>query len=374
LTNNPFCDIIISPRYYSERVKKMKKLLAIIIAAIMLVSVFAFNASAATETKTLEVKWNAGYVGSATNANWTNKINPTGGSYSYSDIIDMGPAGSTITFTDTIPGFASNAAYTISVWTKSGDDYVLDTTAANVVGVGGNGKNVYNFVTTEDNQGIRISYRSEQSDSLTPVFEDVYVDGVKVDTTWAKGYVKPDGTVTSGNAYSRSEVIVVAKKGSVVSFADTNKNGSQYASSGAAVFSTWKQEGGNWVYAGTSVNGDQARDTLSSTENVTYTYTSTKDNEYVRLCYQSLQSTSYTPADSARPVVTLTSPVAETTAAATTSAPTTTAAPVTTAAPATTTAPSVTPAPETGDATSVVVLASLIAVITLAGVTVGKKR
>ena len=97
MTNNPFCGIIISPRYYTERVKK---LLAIILAAIMLVSVFALPASAATEIKTVEVKWNFGYVGSSTNSNYATQIHPTGSNYSYSDVIDMGPAGSTITFTE----------------------------------------------------------------------------------------------------------------------------------------------------------------------------------------------------------------------------------------------------------------------------------
>ena len=126
------------------------------------------------------------------------------------------------------------------------------------------------------------------------------------------------------------------------------------------------------IDASKSVDGARVYDTATGTGNATYTYTSTKDNELVRLTYRSEQAASYTPADSARPVVTLTSPVAETTAAATTSAPTTQAP--TTQAPATTTAPSVTPAPETGDTTSIVVLASLIAVITLAGVAVGKKR
>ena len=355
----------------------MKKLLAILIAAIMLVSVFALPASAATETKTVNVKWNFGYVKN------NGTIVENGSAYSYSDVIDMGPAGSTITFTDAIPGFSSASAYVISFWKKDGSNYVIDSEAAHIKGGTGSGSITYNFVTTVDNQAVRLTYHSGQTTSKTPEFEEVFIDGVKVETAWHCGYVgspthgsSPNKIVENGPNYSYSDVIVVPKAGSKVSFTDSNKaggNSNGYASASAAVFSTWTKDGENWVIDSTkSVDGAQVYNTATGTGGATYTYTSTKDNELVRLTYRSEQAASYTPADSARPVVTLTSPVAETTAAATTSAPTTQAP--TTQAPATTTAPSVTPAPETGDTTSIVVLASLIAVITLAGVAVGKKR
>ena len=226
----------------------MKKILSLALALVMVLSLAAFSVSAENyEEKVIEAKWNFGYVGSSTNtAGFVNVLNPNGGSYSYSDVIDMGPAGSTISFADEASGYASAAAYVFSFWKKNGEEFELDLEANNIPGYSITATRDYEFVTTEDNQAIRVTYRSEQA-------------------------------------------------------------------------------------------------------------------------------ASYTPADSARPVVTLTSPVAETTAAATTSAPTTTAAP-TTQAPTTTTSPTVTPAPETGDTTSIVVLASLIAVITLAGVAVGKKR
>ena len=153
----------------------------------MLVSVFALPASAATETKTVEVKWNFGYVGSSTNSNYANKIHPTGSNYSYSDVIDMGPAGSTITFTEDNSAYASNAAYIFSFWKKVGDEYVIDTEAKNIPGANNKDqKRVYTFTTTEDNQSIRISFHSGQTTSYTPYyFPTVYVGGTAVETTWS---------------------------------------------------------------------------------------------------------------------------------------------------------------------------------------------
>ena len=198
----------------------MKKLISVTLALVMILSVFAFSASAVTyEDKVIEVNWQLGYVGSSTNTSgYVNVLNPNGGSYSYSDVIDMGPAGSTITFADDTSAYASAAAYVISFWTKNGDSYELDLTAGNIPGGKGASRS-YEFVTTEDNQAIRVTYRSEQKADMTPEFEEIFVDGVKVDTNWNFGYVKADGSiVASGSAYSYTDVIVVAKAGSKVTF------------------------------------------------------------------------------------------------------------------------------------------------------------
>ena len=67
-------------------------------------------------------EWKLGYVGSSSNSSWSEKLNPTGGLYSYSEVINLGPAGSTITFTDDNTNangdgnFASAAAYVFSSW------------------------------------------------------------------------------------------------------------------------------------------------------------------------------------------------------------------------------------------------------------------
>ena len=46
------------------------------------------------------IEWHLGYIGSETNSRWMEKLNPNGTYYSYSDVINLGPAGSTVTFTD----------------------------------------------------------------------------------------------------------------------------------------------------------------------------------------------------------------------------------------------------------------------------------
>ncbi|MBQ7384211.1 MAG: SGNH/GDSL hydrolase family protein, partial [Clostridia bacterium] len=138
---------------------------------------------------TLSVNWNFGYVGSSTNGqNYVNKINPNGNYYSYSDIIVIEKAGTTITFTDnnaddlTSPSFASAAAYVISHWKQEGGDWVIDTSKAQCAGAGNNssgsvitvnstgatGTATYTYTTTSDNECIRLCYRSGQTATATP--------------------------------------------------------------------------------------------------------------------------------------------------------------------------------------------------------------
>lgn len=147
------------------------------------------------ERATVEVKWNFGYVGSDKNTQgYVNKIKPKGGSYSYTDVINIAKAGTKISFTDDNTnsggdtGFASAAAYVVSSWKMENGEWVVDTTGANYVG-SGNGKSdiaaptadgkgvVYTYVTSKDDENIRLCFRSGQSSSFTPEqFPTVYVE------------------------------------------------------------------------------------------------------------------------------------------------------------------------------------------------------
>ena len=152
----------------------------------------------------LEVAWHLGYVASSTNQYATpNAINPTGGMYSYSDVITIPKAGTTITFADDNTNsngdtnFASNAAYVISSWKKSGDNWVIDLDRANfpggsttdnpIVKSNVSGVLTYSYTTTYDNENIRLCYRSGQSDSFTPA---------KYPTVYSE-YNKAPGTIAS---------------------------------------------------------------------------------------------------------------------------------------------------------------------------------
>ena len=142
----------------------------------------------------LEVTWHLGYVASSTNQYATpNAINPSGGKYSYSDVITIPKAGTTITFVDDNTnsngdtGFASALAYVISSWKKSGDEWVIDLDRANYAGSGStvsqvvesyiDGVVTYSYTTTYDNENIRLCYRSGQQTNFTPAkYPTVYAE------------------------------------------------------------------------------------------------------------------------------------------------------------------------------------------------------
>ncbi len=146
------------------------------------------------EAATVEVNWYPGYVGSDKNSQgFVNKIKVNGGSYSYTDVITISKAGTKIYFTDDNTnsngdsGFASAAAYVISSWKMENAEWVLDTEGANYRGCGkaesdiskvsDDGKAVtYFYVTSKDNENIRLCFRSGQSTSFTPAdYPTVYV-------------------------------------------------------------------------------------------------------------------------------------------------------------------------------------------------------
>lgn len=137
------------------------------------------------------VVWHLGYVGSSTHSTSAYKINPAGGKYSYTDVIVIEKAGTEISFVDDNTNsdgdsnFASTAAFVISSWKKSGDDWVIDKSGMNIAGTGsatsaiatpGAGSVTYTYVTDKDNEAIRLCYRSGQSTTFTPAaFPTVYI-------------------------------------------------------------------------------------------------------------------------------------------------------------------------------------------------------
>jgi hypothetical protein len=274
-------------------------------------------------------EWKLGYVGSSSNSSWPEKLNPTGGLYSYSEVINLGPAGSTITFTDDNTNsngdgnFASAAAYVFSSWKKEGGEWVLDIggykangTEADYVDV--NGARTYTYVSEKDNECIRLCFRSGQSSSFTPAAYPVVTvtstkqpvvekdappaettapaapTGTELNIKWNAGYV---GSSTNGygfanainpneNNYAYSDVIEIAKKGTKVTFID---RASGSTSGNAYVVSFWKLEGGNWVIDTTKHNipGGGQYVIKSVSGGMEYTYISSEDNECIRFCFRS---------------------------------------------------------------------------------------
>ena len=123
--------------------------------------------------------WFLGYVGSDTNSSYPEKLNKTGGYYSFSDVINLGPAGSTITFTDDNTNangdtnFASAAAYVFSSWKKSNGTWELDKSGYKANGTmalytDDAGARTYTYTSEKDNECIRLCFRSGQTNSFTP--------------------------------------------------------------------------------------------------------------------------------------------------------------------------------------------------------------
>lgn len=148
--------------------------------------------STPSEPSVLEgVKWSLGYVGSSSHSSYAYKINPTGGSYSMTDVIKLEKAGTEISFTDDNTNsngdknFASAAAFVVSSWKESNGSFVIDRDGVNIAGSGstesvvatpGNGSVTYKYVSSKDNEYIRLCYRSGQSASFTPAaFPTVYI-------------------------------------------------------------------------------------------------------------------------------------------------------------------------------------------------------
>ena len=275
--------------------------------------------------------WFLGYVGSDSNSSWKEKLNKTGGMYSYSDVINLGPAGSTITFTDDNTNangdtnFASAAAYVFSTWKKTNGIWELDKSGYNANGTmavytDDAGARTYTYTSEKDNECIRLCFRSGQSTSFTPAAYPVVTvnstkepvvelddpnaglettapaapSGTALDTKWIIGYVgsstNPYGYANGINPtevnYAYSEVIEIAKKGTKITFTDEwfgSTSGNAY------VLSFWKKEGNDWVIDLDKPNISGGGQYVISTENhgVVYTYISSEDNECVRFCFRS---------------------------------------------------------------------------------------
>ena len=289
------------------------------------------EAPAVLQDYVVDVKWSLGYVGSSSNSSWKEKLNPSGTYYSYSEVINLGPAGSTITFTDDNTNsngdgnFASAAAYVFSSWKKSNGVWVIDTAGYNADGstanyTDDNGARIYTYTSEKDNECIRLCFRSGQSGSFTPAAYPVVTvnstkqpvvekddpnagtettapaapTGTALNVKWNAGYVgsstNPYGYANmlnpSGGAYSYTDVIEIAKKGTKVTFTDT-KNGS--TSGNAYVLSFWKKDGNDWVIdlSKPNIAGGGQYIATSTSAGVVYTYISSEDNECIRFCFRS---------------------------------------------------------------------------------------
>ena len=110
--------------------------------------------------------WNFGYVGADTDPNYPRAICDSDSEYLYSDIIELGKAGTKITVIVENPAFDIKEILTISFWEKNGGDFVLYDEAPHVKSTDSGevkreerGVAYYTYVSSTNGECIRFSYR-----------------------------------------------------------------------------------------------------------------------------------------------------------------------------------------------------------------------
>lgn len=126
----------------------------------------------------------------------------------------------------------------------------------------------------------------------------VGTDGYATNIEWEAGYVgAPDNQYAGpwalsnpnwNSGYRRTQVFTVPNRGTTLVWSESTSKGTQ--SSAALIVSSWKQEEGAWVIDknGTYVRGSGTTSNTyttydSSSQTITYTYTTASDNEHLRL-------------------------------------------------------------------------------------------
>ena len=279
------------------------------------------------------LQWFCGYASSASNTNGSAKeVRLASADYAHSGLFTVPKAGTKISYT--INTDNPNNAYNAFTRYKLEDGrYVYDVgydAKSTVVKDG----YTYTYVTTYDNEVLRLSVRANKSYKDIAVDAPVTVkwevtgekgtasDEVVLKTEWpdpellsmvtgapliatseVKGLQWHDGyigsqyhdsqafniTSPSNQDYEYSDVFTVPKAGTTVYFFDqtfTDFDGSSYASTSVMTVSHWKKEGSNWVFDKSKeyLNGCDVYNVLMTENYRLYAYTTTEDNENLRLC------------------------------------------------------------------------------------------
>ncbi len=321
------------PKHKEENIMhSFKKIISVLLLAAMLVStlallpfsVFAEEATAAPaatdKESVLPVKWNKGFVGSKTNNGNKNKISAsTTAGYSYSDLIVIPKKGTKIYFTDDVSSVATFDVFVFSEWKKSGSSYVIDDVeGTNLFGTSSfngmgstkvSGGQAYEYITDKDNQVIRLCYHSKSHSSDVTVYQILtsdkstkqqYADtnftakfesdGTVSGIRWFCGYAS-SATNTNGSAketkphskdYLHSGYIEVPEAGTTVTFTTPSTHTPNNAFNGITVY---EKKGEGYVYSD-GLDGLNARIYKNSGGKHTYTFTTSKDNEVIRVCFK----------------------------------------------------------------------------------------
>jgi hypothetical protein len=281
----------------------------------------------------LDVKWNLGYVGSMGNAlGYENALGSLGNpstTYRHTDVVCIEKSGTTVWFTEKgsgSSGFCARTGYSISSWKEVDGVYVIDPEGANYPGTDGvsagiaerNGNTMtYTYTTSKDKEYLRFCFciTNDLDASGNVIYPKVYYEYTGFPGTFAEQcaldsspvYFMPDKTVTGVrwfdgyvgsqfndmyyvneirpyySTYSYTSIITVPKAGTTISFTDS---AAPFADTAVWVISSWRAAGETWVLDTDGANftaQDPAFLTDSNGQN-TYSYTTRRDNEHLRLC------------------------------------------------------------------------------------------
>lgn len=284
---------------------------------------------------TVEVDWISGYYGSMTkpSASEYNAFVAGGTAYYTTNMIVVPKAGTTVYCTDAYAGYTSNAAYAISTWMMKGDNswgllggIPGHGTTTNMVSTQTNvGQSMsyteetgvtYFYTTTYDNEAICFSIRVDSESNPYPTvtykentgnagaLADAGYDADKAhllvtDLGWRYGYVATadntlKNTYGSGTLYSErtgsnscvftySDIMPIYGKGTKLTFTDGNKvSGGDFLADSVYAFAVYDNAAGTTLNTTKSVKG--VTYTANADGSRTYTYTTTADVEYVRVC------------------------------------------------------------------------------------------
>ena len=276
------------------------------------------------------LQWFCGYASSATNTNGSAKeVRHASNAYAFSGLILVPKAGTKITYTSSASNNAFNA---FTRYKLEGGRYIYDVGYDATSTLVKNGT-TYTYITQYDNEVIRLCVKCDKGYTDIAVAAPVTVkweqtnekgtasDDVVLKTEWpdaellslvtgapliatseVKGLQWYDGYIGSqyhdtqafkianGNAdYDYCDVFTVPKAGTTVYFFDqtfTDFDDSSYASTSVMTISHWKLEGGKWVFDKTKeyLNGCDVYNVLMTKNYRLYAYTTTEDNENLRIC------------------------------------------------------------------------------------------
>lgn len=309
--------------------KKIGLLLIVFALLITLSPVIPVSAAPAV----LSVKWEYGYVGSMGNAlgneNTLGSLGNPSTSYRHTNVVHIEKAGTTVWFTEKGSGnggFCARTGYSISSWKEVDGAYILDTEGANYPGTDGVSTGIaersgdtmtYTYTTSKDNEYLRFSFpiTNDTDASGNVIFPVVYYEHTGLPGTFAEqcaadsktalfmpdnrvvGFSWFDGYVGSQyndvfyvneirpyyTTYIYSGIITVPKAGTKISFADKVF---PFADNTVWVISSWQAAGATWTLDIGGANFTADDPTILSDVNGlnSYSYTTERDNENLRLC------------------------------------------------------------------------------------------